>query len=155
MVFPIRSHAHAAGFCACPTTVLADVQRKKFTIPNAYLVVEVLDDNLIHFELSAIGPGPSEHDRLYTSPMILKTDYLGASTFNQNANTIETRDIRLVIDQQSLCVEAHDKNKANAKLTTFCPANLTEALKGLNIDRDAITPRVRTGPAVPNTRRCQ
>jgi hypothetical protein len=65
-----------------PTTALADVQRKKFTIPHAYLVVEVLDDNLMHFELSAIGPGPSESDRLYTSPMILKTDYPGASTFN-------------------------------------------------------------------------
>jgi alpha-glucosidase len=121
-----------------PTTALADVQRKKFTIPNAYLVVEVLDDNLMHFELSAIGPGPSESDRLYTSPMILKTDYPGASTFNHNANTIETRDMRLIIDQQSLCVEVHDKHKANVKLTTFCPANLTAAFKGLNIDGDAI-----------------
>jgi alpha-glucosidase len=121
-----------------PITALTDVQRKKFTTPHAYLVVEVLDDDLIHFELSAIGPGPSESDQLYTSPMIFKTDYPGASTFNQNANAIETRDIRLVIDQQSLCVEVHDKNKANAKLTKFCPANLKEAFKGLNIDRNAI-----------------
>jgi alpha-glucosidase (family GH31 glycosyl hydrolase) len=112
----------------------ADVQRKKFAIPGAYLIVEVLDDDLIHFEASAIGSGPSENHRLYTSPMVLKTDYAGASSFQQNGNVIETSDSRLIVNQQTLCIDVSDKKKGNAKLTTFCPKDLPQAFKGLDID---------------------
>lgn len=38
-------------------TCLAAVERKKFSTPNAYLIVEILDDDLVHFEVSAIKPG--------------------------------------------------------------------------------------------------
>jgi alpha-glucosidase (family GH31 glycosyl hydrolase) len=120
------------------STAAADVQRKKFTTPSAYLVVEVLDDDLIHFEASAIGSGPSENDRLYNSPMVLKTDYAGASTFSQNGNVIETSDIRLIVDQRTLCVEVADKKKGNAKLTAFCPKDLTQEIKVLDIDPGAV-----------------
>ncbi len=117
----------------------ADVQRKKFQIDGAYLVVEALDDDLIHFELSAVGSGPLESKQLYTSPMVLKTDYSGATTFDQNGNVIDTKDIRVTINQQNLCAEVRDKTRGSKKLTTFCPANLTQARKGLNIDRSNVT----------------
>jgi hypothetical protein len=53
----------------------AEVQRTKFISPAGYLIVEALDDDLLHFEVSAIGEGPPEDLALYTSPMVLKTDY--------------------------------------------------------------------------------
>jgi hypothetical protein len=37
---------------------LAHVERVKFQSGSHYLVVEFLDDDLVHFELSALGPGP-------------------------------------------------------------------------------------------------
>ena len=36
----------------------AAVQRVKYQSGNNYLIVEVLNDDLVHFELSALGPGP-------------------------------------------------------------------------------------------------
>lgn len=45
-------------FFLCPA-VSAEVQRKKFSTTSAYMVVEVLDDDLVHFEVSGIGQGPS------------------------------------------------------------------------------------------------
>ena len=38
----------------------AEVQRTKFTGPAGYLIVEVLDDDLVHFEVSAVEEGPPE-----------------------------------------------------------------------------------------------
>ena len=75
--------------------VEAEVVRKKFTNPSAYLVVEVLDDDLVHLEVSAIGSGPPVDAPLYTSPMVFKTDYSGPSFFSDNGNVIETGDIAL------------------------------------------------------------
>ena len=54
-------------------TAQAEVYRAKFTTPSAYLVVEVLDDDLVHFEVSALGAGPPLDRPLYTSPMVLRT----------------------------------------------------------------------------------
>lgn len=122
-----------------PDLAFADVQRKKFQIPEAYLVVEVLDDDLIHFELSAIGSGPAEDTPLYASPMVLERDYPGASGFDRSGNVIETNDLRVIVNEQNLCLEVQDKTRGNTKLATFCPADLAEGRKGLDIDSDAIT----------------
>lgn len=118
-----------------PVMAVADVQRAKFSNGSAYLVVEVLDDDLIHFELSTIGSGPTEDTPLYTSPMVFKTEYAGPSDFSRTGNVIETEEIQLNVDEQSLCVEISDKTRGNAKLTKFCGVNLTQARKGLNIDQ--------------------
>ena len=37
--------------------LLAAVHRAKFAVDNRYLIVETLRDDLIHFELSGLGPG--------------------------------------------------------------------------------------------------
>ena len=121
-----------------PVVAVADVQRTKFSIEGAYLVLEVLDDDLIHFELSAIGSGPAEDAPLYTSPMVLKADYAGPSTFDRHGNVIETKDLQVTVDEQTLCVEVRDKTRENAKLTKFCGAYLPQARKGLDIDRAGI-----------------
>jgi hypothetical protein len=119
---------------AAPGLASAAVARHKYSAAGKYLVVEVLDDDLIHFEVSAIGSGPSLSQPLYTTPMVFKTDYSGPKTFVDNGNTIETAEIRLDIDPSNLCIAVKDKSKANTYLTTFCPVNLDQAFKGLDID---------------------
>lgn len=63
-------------------TAQAAVQRVKIPSGNRYLIVEALNDSLIHFELSALGPGPSASDPIYTSPMVYKTDYTGPTSWS-------------------------------------------------------------------------
>lgn len=121
-LFAIQSLAHAEVF------------RAKFKAGSEYLVIEILDDDLAHFELSAIGDGPSTDESLYTSPMVLKTDYKGAANVSHNDNVIETSEMRLEIDKSNLCVKLIDKTKGNARLTTVCPVDLTQGLKGINIE---------------------
>ena len=55
----------------------SNVRRFKLTSGGRYLVVEVLRDDLAHFELSAIGPGPDVTVPIWTSSMIAKHDYPG------------------------------------------------------------------------------
>jgi alpha-glucosidase (family GH31 glycosyl hydrolase) len=122
-----------------PSLASGAVERRKFSIPGAYLVIEVLDDDLVHFELSAIGSGPPLSQALHTSPMVFKTNYEGPSTLSGSGNLLETGDIRLVINTSDLCVEVTDKKQGNASLTTVCPADLAPDFKGLNIDPGPIT----------------
>ncbi len=110
----------------------AQAQRVKYQSGNNYLIVEALDDDLIHFELSAQGPGPGINDPLYTTPMVYKTNYAGPSTFSQNGGTIETADIKVEVNTSSLCVTITDKTK-NVVLSTQCPLNLANTWKGLTL----------------------
>jgi alpha-glucosidase (family GH31 glycosyl hydrolase) len=123
-----------------PSLAFGAVERRNFSIPGAYLVVEVLDDDLVHFELSAIGSGPPLTDALDTSPMVYKKDYTGPSpsAFVGAGNRLENADLRVIVSPSDLCVEVQDKHKGNARLTRLCPANLGQAFKGLDIEPASI-----------------
>ena len=111
------------------------VQRVKFTSGSNYLIVEFLNDDLALFELSALGPGPDPSSPLFTTPQVFKTDYAGPSSFTQSGvggNTLDTADMKVVVDTGSLCVAVTDKTKSLV-LTTLCPLNLAQAWKGLTI----------------------
>lgn len=118
------------------TPLKAEVKRVKFTVNNQYLVVEALDDDLIHFELST-GSGPDLVTALYTSPMVLKTDYSGPASFSNTGKTIETGEIRIDVDRQNLCFSLLDKIR-NRPLTTVCPTDLDKDWKGLRISKGQI-----------------
>jgi hypothetical protein len=62
-----------------PALAGAAVERRQFTAAAGYLVIEVLDDDLVHFEASSIGSPPPLTRPLYTSPIVLKKDYGGPS----------------------------------------------------------------------------
>jgi alpha-glucosidase len=113
----------------------AEVQRVKFPSGGQYLIVETLDDDLVHFELSAVGDGPDASVPLYTSPMIDKTDYSGPAAYAQNGGVIETSQARVSVNTQSLCVSITDKIRS-ALLTTICPLDLGQAWKGLTLARE-------------------
>lgn len=88
-----------------PSLASGAVERRKFSVSGAYLIVEVLRDDLLHFELSAVGSGPPLNQALYTSPMVHKTNYTGPSTFVDSGDQLETANLRLIVNTSDLCVE--------------------------------------------------
>ncbi|MEH1844669.1 MAG: TIM-barrel domain-containing protein [Nostoc sp.] len=132
--------ALATCCCIIPSIAEASVYRTKFSNRSASVIVEVLDDDLVHFEVSPISSGSNPNQPLYTSPMVLKTNYSGASTPPppSGSNVIETKDIRLEIASSTLCITAYDKTKQNVELTKICPVNLNQPRKGLNIEQGQI-----------------
>jgi alpha-glucosidase len=118
-----------------PTAARAEVFRTKFNTDTAYLVIEVLDDDLVHVEAAAIGPGPSTNQPLYTSPMVWKTGYPGPSAVTQTGNTLETPELRLAVNPATLCLTIETKVQRTTPLTTICPVNLEQDRKGLEIAR--------------------
>jgi len=118
---------------------MAAVQRAKFTSGNNYLIVEFLDNDLVHFELSALGPGPGTGSPIFTTPQVSKTNYTGPTSFSQSGNTLETPDIRVVVDSTSLCVTTTDKTRSpQLQLNQICPLNLAQAWKGLTITKEGM-----------------
>lgn len=119
--------------------IMAAVQRVKFISGSNYLIVEFLDNDLVHFELSANGPGPSTSSSLFTTPQIAKTNYTGPTSFTQTGNTLETPDIRVVVDSTTLCATITDKTRSPAlQLNQTCPLNLSQAWKGLTFTKDSM-----------------
>lgn len=120
-------------------TSISSAERFKYTSGNNYLIVEVLDDDLFHFELSALGPGPSTSEPIATTPQVAKTDYDGPSVLVQVGNTLETSEMRAEIDSSTLCVEMYDTTTTpDTLLHEICPYNLSNAWKGLSISKESI-----------------
>lgn len=115
------------------------VQRAEFTSGSSYLVVEVLDDDLVHFEVAGGGTSPGTSTALFTTPQIAKTDYPGPETYTRSGGTIQTAGLRLDVDTSTLCVTATDITRTpELVLQTTCPVDLTQAWKGLNITKSSM-----------------
>ncbi|MFI6297045.1 TIM-barrel domain-containing protein [Nonomuraea sp. NPDC050790] len=112
----------------------AAVQRVQFTSGSAYLVVEFLDDDLVHFEL-ANGTGPGTGAPLFTTPQIAKKDYTGPTSFNQSGNTLTTAAMKVEVTPGTLCVKVSDPTR---QLYEACPRNLGQAWKGLSLTKGQI-----------------
>src|SRR5262249_13453260 len=112
----------------------APVPRFLFAGASSYLVVELLDDDLVHLELAA-GTAPAIEQPIYTTPMVARRDYHGPSSFSEHGNRLETPELALEVETPSLCVQVRDKLRAR-ELTRFCPQNLQQAWKGLNFSRE-------------------
>ena len=120
------------GLLIC-SPLFAEVKRAEFINSNKqYLIVETLDDDLIHFELSAVGSSPGAAKPIYTSPMIDKTDYSGPTSYSKNGNVIETKGLRVTVNTQTLGILLFDKLN-NTTLTSISPADLSQDWKGLKI----------------------
>lgn len=109
----------------------AAVERKVFRAGESYLAVEVLHDDVLHFEYAAQGEPAAP---IFTSLMVGKTDYSGASTLHMKNQTVETQSVRAEIHPVSLCLKLTDKLQ-NRYLTEICPFDLDQAWKGLTLDR--------------------
>nr|BAD34980.1 6-alpha-glucosyltransferase [Arthrobacter globiformis] len=115
------------------------VQRAQFQSGSSYLVVEVLDDDLVHFELAGGGTAPGTGSPLFTTPQVAKHDYAGPDVFTQTGSVLQTAAMRIEVDPADLCVTATDITRTpNLVLHEACPADLGQAWKGLNITRSAM-----------------
>lgn len=130
-----------------PHRLHAAVSRVKYRAAGNYLLVEILDDDLVHVEYGS-GEGPGTESPVRTSDMICRTtdglppescltDFAGPAAFSDNgAGLLETGDIRLQIDPDTLFLTLIDKTKNNLQLTTISPFGLNQDLKGLTATRE-------------------
>jgi len=99
-----------------------------FNKDNQRLSLELLKDNLVRVEYYF-----AEAQREATPPtlMVEKKDYPGPTIFNGNGNQLETRDLKLNIDPNSLEISLVDKTKNNLRLTTLGAKDLDKDWKSL------------------------
>ncbi len=92
------------------------------------LTVECWDDDLIHLRF---GDDKTKGKMFVnTTPSIAKTDYSGASEFQQNGNTIETKDLKIVFNPYSATLTMIDKQKKDLILVSFIPTSVDGDWRG-------------------------
>lgn len=117
----------------------AGVQRKKFTSGPRYLLVEILDDDLVHVELSESGAGSAESDPVYVTPMIDAGAYAAyggplTAGYAASGNVIETTELKVTVDGDAGGVTVFDKARG-VTLTKLRGEDLHRPTKRLSIDR--------------------
>lgn len=97
-----------------------------FTSGIRYLLIDVLDDDLLHFEVSEERSLPSTNP-IYSTQMIDKTNYPGPSFYSAiSSNNFETNELRFQVDATTLHVSIYQKDGVGGEylLTTFSYAYL-------------------------------
>lgn len=129
-----------------PSFVQAEISRVKFQAQGNYLLVEVLDDDVFHFEYGR-GIGPGTDSSIETTDMVCTPeDQVPAGVCNTNfrgpqhlshtgEGVLETSDMRVEINRDNLGITIIDKTKHNVYFTTIAPLNLSQPFKGLSFTR--------------------
>jgi len=132
--------ACSAALVGCGGTVVPNsnsptVERVTYTAASASLVIEILDDSVVHFEFSAAGGKPNANTPLYSTPMVFKRDYAGPRQFaNDGRGTLRTAALKVVVDTSDLCLTVTDTGReVPVTLTTICPSALGEQEQSLTI----------------------
>src|SRR5688572_24288301 len=99
----------ALAFLSSAEFADAQVKRRKWNLGAEYLIIEILDDDLVHCEMSATGSAPALTNPLYASPMVHKRDYAGPALFSESGNVLETAALKIEVDPLNLCVKFTDK----------------------------------------------
>ena len=105
----------------------------QYSVNGKYVSLEILSDDIIHIET---GNGSSSDIKLpiYTTPMISsQNSFTGPSKFTKNGNTIETANLIINIDNNTLCLSYYNK-KLNYNLGNICPLNLESGTKTIQIN---------------------
>lgn len=120
----------------CQTDQPGGVRRIAYEASGRRLTVEVLDDDLIHFELADATVARTTSAPILTTPMVCRTNYSGPTRFCRDGlDALETRDLRVAIDPASLEATITDITAAaNAKLTTIRPEALGDEATILTVD---------------------
>jgi alpha-glucosidase (family GH31 glycosyl hydrolase) len=125
------------GGDAGPGPAALGVQRTKLGGTNGgYVVLEVLGDQLVHFELSGSGAGPDPSLALIVSPQVARQDFEGPTRFVSDATSIETNTLRIAVDPATLCMTLSTL-LTSATLTTLCPSALGQAAGGITLTPEA------------------
>ncbi|MBM9594212.1 TIM-barrel domain-containing protein [Roseitranquillus sediminis] len=127
-MFRITLPLITAGLVCAGMPVPAQVERMEVRAQAGSVVVEVLDDDLMRFEVQA-GP-PAEE--FYASPMIQRRDFPGADLVAASDDLVATSELSARVDAANLCIRLDHADQGY--LTTICPVDLGRAEKGLDID---------------------
>jgi len=111
------------------------IPRFKFSLPDQYLIVEILDDHLVHFELSPRVPGPGPTEPLEVTPMVERHQFQGPQKLMGSENIFETEKLRVEVDRASLCV-SYETRPQKTLLTRICPLHLDKFWKGLTLSKE-------------------
>jgi len=74
------------------------MKREMISINSQYVLIEILRDDNVHFEMSFIDSGVTAAKPIITTPMINKTDYSGPTICTRNGNTFDTKDLQIIVD---------------------------------------------------------
>jgi len=115
--------------------------RVKFQVGQNYLILEFLDDDLVHFELSGVETQTDLSQPLHTTPMVAKKDFPGPSRFTfDGQGTFETADLKVQVDPSTLCLTVWDITRQPAlTLTSLCPLNLGIKDQGVTLTPESFT----------------
>lgn len=98
---------------------------------QGYMLVEVLTDEVVHFEYS-VGSGPGPNPVIYTSPMVRPQNYAGPKYLSFDGKVLKTEALRLEMDGYG-CITVFDRAEEEYR-TKVCPVRLRDQQKGLSID---------------------
>src|SRR5580700_1644682 len=99
---------------------------------DRYIKIEVLSDELLHFETSA-REAPDVHSRIYTTPMVSQKEFFGPQRYHEFENGFETKILRVTFEHESRCINTFDMAR-NFNIGTICPTSLNQSWKTINID---------------------
>ena len=119
----------------------AGIYRITYHAAGRTLTVEILDDDLAHFQLSV---APMADEIIWTTPMIARTDYPGPSQpidhRQAQIGIIQTPALRIDVDLKTLCSTITDlADTPDTVLTTICPLQPASVPGGLTFSQEAIT----------------
>lgn len=120
--------------------VYADGARVRYCVEGFCLLLEFLEDDILHVEYAA---GGREHDLsmpVWTSPLVAKTDYPGPSSFAiLEDGGLVTEALRVSVDE-ALCITVVDTDRqTESTLGRICPEDMDGYRKHLAIDSPDIT----------------
>ncbi len=129
-----------------------EVKREKIAVSDGrYVVVEVLRDDMAHFEMSSIDSHASATRPIITTPMVYKTDYAGPTTYSRNGNIIKTKDMQIVVDTSTLNITVYDETKSpHLKLGTYSYLSANQdKQQGIQISKEIFTDVYGLGQKFP------
>jgi len=115
--------------------------RVKFQVGQNYLILEFMDDDLLHIELSGVETQTDLSQPLHTTPMVAKKEYPGPSQLTFDGQGVfETTDLKVQVEPATLCLTAWDITRQPAlTLTTLCPLNLGIKDQGISLTPESFT----------------
>lgn len=124
-----------------PQVVIDPSGRVRFQYGSNSLILEFLDDDLVHFELASAEQDVDLSKPIYTSPMVYKTDYPGPSSLETDGmGVFETPDLKVQVDPDTLCLTVTDKTyQPDLVLTTLCPRNLGSFGQGISLTPESFS----------------
>lgn len=115
------------------------VERATFEAGGSVLKIEILDDDLVHFELT-IQPGVPDGP-IDTSPMVDKKDYDGPTApISRESGVIETKNLRIEVNAETLGITVSQRERpGQRRIVGFGGAQLGGADAVLSIDAPDMT----------------